>query len=137
MQEDQQILVEIFAKIWMDSGYLWQNSTPENVLHWCCFLGILHLDNFVFHEFLLCYLLKTALDPLFNGELYPNQKSACFVLSHYYQHLFQNDASLGKLSKELKNGTEISVGQADFKLQIKIVEILFWSITQELLGQSS
>ena len=33
-------------------------------------------------------------------------------------------ASLSKLSKELKNGTEILVGQAVFKLWIKTVRIM-------------
>ena len=37
--------------------------------------------------------------------------------------------------KELKNGIEILVGQADLKLQIKTVKMLFLgSITQEPLG---
>ena len=35
---------------------------------------------------------------------------------------------------ELKNGTEILVGQVYFKLRIKTVKILLWSITQEPLG---
>ena len=39
-----------------------------------------------------------------------------------------------KLSKELKNGIEIFVDQAVFKLWIKTVKILFWSISQEPLG---
>ena len=39
-----------------------------------------------------------------------------------------------KLFKELKNGIEILVGQAVFKLWIKTVKILFGSITQEPLG---
>ena len=43
-------------------------------------------------------------------------------------------ASYSKLSKELKYGIEILIGQAVFKLWIKTVKILFWSITQELLG---
>ena len=34
---------------------------------------------------------------------------------------------------ELKNGIKISVGQALFKLWIKTVKMMFWSITQELL----
>ena len=42
-------------------------------------------------------------------------------------------ASCSKLSKELKNDTEILVGQAVFKLWIKTAKILFWSITQEPL----
>ena len=42
--------------------------------------------------------------------------------------------SKSKLSKELKNGIGILVGQAVFKLRIKTVKILLWSITQELLG---
>ena len=36
------------------------------------------------------------------------------------------------LSKELKTGIEILVGQAVFKLWIKTVKILFWSITPKL-----
>ena len=43
-------------------------------------------------------------------------------------------ASESKLSKELKNYIGILVGQATFKLWIKTVKILFWSISQELLG---
>ena len=35
---------------------------------------------------------------------------------------------------ELKNGIEILVGQAVFKLWIKTVKILFWSLTHEPLG---
>ena len=42
--------------------------------------------------------------------------------------------SYSKLSKELKNGIEILVGQTVFKLWIKIFKILFWSVTQEPLG---
>ena len=42
--------------------------------------------------------------------------------------------SYSKLSSELKNGIEILVGQADFKLWIKTVKMLFWSITQEPPG---
>ena len=41
-------------------------------------------------------------------------------------------ASYSKLFKELKNGIEILVGQAVFK--IKTVKMLFGSITQEPLG---
>ena len=43
-------------------------------------------------------------------------------------------ASYSKLFKELKNGIEILVGQAVFKLKIKTVKMLFGSVTQELLG---
>ena len=43
-------------------------------------------------------------------------------------------ASYSKLPKKLKNGTEIWVGQAVFKLWIKTVKMLFGSITQEPLG---
>ena len=43
-------------------------------------------------------------------------------------------ASYSKLPKKLKNGIEILVGQAVFKLWIKTVKMLFGSITQELLG---
>ena len=41
---------------------------------------------------------------------------------------------ISKLSKELKNGIEILVGKAVFKLRIKTFKMLFRSITQELLG---
>ena len=43
-------------------------------------------------------------------------------------------ASESKLSYELKNGIGILVGLAVFKLWIKTVKIMFWSITQEALG---
>ena len=43
-------------------------------------------------------------------------------------------ASYSKLFKELKNGIEILVGQAVFKLWIKTIKMLFGSVTQELLG---
>ena len=43
-------------------------------------------------------------------------------------------ASYSKLSKELKNVIESLVGQAVFKLWIKTVKTLFWSITQEPLS---
>ena len=38
------------------------------------------------------------------------------------------------MSKELKNSIQILVDQVVFKLWIKTVKILFWSVTQELLG---
>ena len=43
-------------------------------------------------------------------------------------------ASENKLSKELKIGIEILVGQMILKLWIKAVKIMFWSITHEPLG---
>ena len=43
-------------------------------------------------------------------------------------------ASESKLSKKLKNGIEILVVQAAFKLWIKTVKKILWSITQEPLG---
>ena len=43
-------------------------------------------------------------------------------------------ASYSKLPKKLKNGIEILVGQAVFKLWIKTVKMLFGSITREPLG---
>ena len=39
-----------------------------------------------------------------------------------------------KLSKELKKGIEILIGQVVFKLWIKTVKIMFWSINQESPG---
>ena len=43
-------------------------------------------------------------------------------------------ASYNKLPQKLKNGIEILVRQAVFKLWIKTVKMLFGSITQEPLG---
>ena len=43
-------------------------------------------------------------------------------------------ASYSKLPKQLKNGIEILVGQAVFKLWIKTFKMLFGLITQEPLG---
>ena len=43
-------------------------------------------------------------------------------------------ASWSKFSKELKNGIDILGGQAGLKLWIKTVKIMFWYVTQELLG---
>ena len=43
-------------------------------------------------------------------------------------------ASESKLSRELKDGIEILIGQVVLKLLIIAVKILFWSITQESLG---
>ena len=51
-----------------------------------------------------------------------------------YQHFWEKNASYSKLFKKLKNGTEIVVGQAVFKLWIETVKMLFGSITQEPLG---
>ena len=51
---------------------------------------------------------------IFQGLLHPLLKISMFcVLSQSYQHFFWNlYASYSKLSKELKNGIEIFVGQA-------------------------
>ena len=45
-----------------------------------------------------------------------------------------NYTAYKKLFKELKNGIEILVGQAVFKLQIKTVKMLVLDWTQEHLG---
>ena len=84
------------------------------------------LELFYFYIFILF---------VFRGCYTPNQKLACFVLYVKIINTFlKNNASGSKLSKELKNGIEILVGQAVFKLWIKTVKIVFWSITQEPLG---
>ena len=54
------------------------------------------------------------------GELHPQPKISIFSA------LSQNYHLLSKLSKELKNGIEILVGQIVFKLWIKTVKILLW-----------
>ena len=43
-------------------------------------------------------------------------------------------ASYSKLFKEIKNGIEILVIEAVFKLWIKTVKMLFGSVTKELLA---
>ena len=58
----------------------------------------------------------------------------CALSQNCQHHLEKIYASYSKLSKELKNGIEILVGQAAFKLWIKTVKMLFGSITQEPLG---
>ena len=55
------------------------------------------------------------------------------ALSQNYQLLLENDASYSKLFKELKNGVEILVGQAVFKLWIKTGQ-MFGLKAQEPLG---
>ena len=70
------------------------------------------------------------------GNCTPNHKLTCFVLYLKTINTFLKKkiyASYSKLSKELKNWIEIYVGPAVLKLWIKIVKILFWSITHELL----
>ena len=42
-------------------------------------------------------------------------------------------ATLSKLSNELKNGIQILVGQAVFKVVDQNSQKMFWSITQETL----
>ena len=70
----------------------------------------------------------------FEGVLYSTscQKLACFVLYLKIINIFLKItySSYSKLFKELKNGIEILVGQADFKLLIKTVKMLFGSVTQ-------
>ena len=63
------------------------------------------------------------------------QKLACFVLYRKIINTLKNNyASYSKLSKELKNGIGILVGQVVFKLWIKTFKMLFGSLTQEPLG---
>ena len=62
------------------------------------------------------------------------------AISQNNQHLFEKYyasyciLSYRKLFQELKNGTEILVGQAVLKFWIKTVKMLFESVTQEPLG---
>ena len=73
--------------------------------------------------------MDTVLLFSFKGVLHLLPKISMFcALSQNNQHLLE------KWFKELKNGIEILVGQAVFKLQIKTVKMLFGSITQEPLG---
>ena len=54
------------------------------------------------------------------------QTLACFVLYlKIINFLKMNYASYKQLFKELKNGKEILLGQAVFKLQMKTVKMLF------------
>ena len=86
--------------------------------------------------FLFSYFLALV---LLRGNCTPNQKLACFVLflkiiNTFLQIIYIIYTSYSKLFKELKNGIDSLVGQAVFKLRIKTVKILFWSITQEPLN---
>ena len=69
----------------------------------------------------------------FMGYCTPNryQALACFVPYLKIIHLY---ASYSKLSKELKNGIEILVGQAVHEVTDETVKMLFGSITPEPLG---
>ena len=73
---------------------------------------------------------------LLKGELHPNQKLASFVLYlKIINTILKNNICISmQIVQGTKHGIEILVGQAVFKLWIKTVKILFWSITQELLG---
>ena len=66
----------------------------------------------------------------------PNQKLACLCSISNLSTLFGKlkYALHSHLSRELKNGVEILVGQAIFKLWIKTAKVLFGSIIQEPLG---
>ena len=60
-----------------------------------------------------------------------------FLLAWYIAvlvYIFANKDWLNNLSKELKNGIEILVGKAFFKVWIKTVKMFFGAITQEPLG---
>ena len=76
---------------------------------------------------------------VFKGDTAPpNPKLVCFVLYLKIISIFLIKiiyASYSKLSKEQNDGIEMLVGPAVFKLWIKKVKILFWSITQEPFGQ--
>ena len=70
-------------------------------------------------------------------HLLPKISKFC-ALSQTYQHLLEQKQNymhlIVKLSKELKNGIEILVGQAVCKLWIKTFKMLFGSISQEPPG---
>ena len=70
------------------------------------------------------------------GVIHTNLKLAYFVcyLKIINTFLKHNIGILSNLSKELKIGIEILVGQSVFKLRIKTVKILFWLIMQQPLG---
>ena len=74
--------------------------------------------------FLLLFVLK--------GNWTPDQNLACFVLCLKIINTFFEKityASYIKLSKELKNSTEIYAGLVVLELLIKTIFWLFWSIT--------
>ena len=65
----------------------------------------------------------------FKVVLHPNLKLTCFVYSQIFQHFFGKImyTPYRKLSKELKNGIEILIGQADLKLHRKLGVYKVWT----------
>ena len=94
-------------------------------LRYCIRTGIVHslLDH---HHAKLIHLWT-----FLRGNCTRNPKLTCFAPNLKIVNTFLQNS---KLSKELKNGIGISESQAVFKLWIKTVKILLWSVTQELLG---
>ena len=84
-----------------------------------------------------CYTSKCAIEDVSLGHCTPNLKLARFVLYLKIIDTFSKNSTC--ISKEIiqgtrkKNGIEILVGQAIFKLWIKTVKLMLWSITHGLL----
>ena len=87
---------------------------------------------------MLAHILIAIFAHFLYSYVFPNPKLACFVLHLKIINTFlKNNMDLivnCDLSKELKNGIEILIGQAVSELWIKTVKMLFGSITQEPLG---
>ena len=80
-------------------------------------------------------MMEIQIDDVFKGTQHSWPKISMFVLYFKIINTFlkNNVFILKKKSKELENDIGILVDQEVFKLSIKTVKILFWSITQEPL----
>ena len=83
-----------------------------------------------------CQNLYTTFHGTLRGKGTPNQNLACFV--HYLKIIntfLENNMCIMEqiVSKALKNGIKILVGQAVLELLIKTIFCMFWSIIQEPL----
>ena len=77
----------------------------------------------------------SKINEVLRGYYTPDLKLAVFVCYLIIIDSFlKNNVCISKLYKEFKNGIESLVGQAFWGIWIKTVKILFWSLTQELLG---
>ena len=125
-----------FVKIYYFRGSLSQN-----------FQFLLKIGWFTKKKHLFLHIVTKSVEPIFQGlepivrhralkgTPNPSLKLTCFVCYFKIINIFFKLIFQSKLSKELKNGIGILVGQAVFKLFIdQNKKTLFSSITQEPLG---
>ena len=116
--------------------YIHTHTTYRISDHIVSFWTTFRRDKKAFHARKKHHWRAPTIGPFpWGGYSTSNQKLACFVFYLKIINTFWKKkkiyASKSKLSKELKNGTEILESQVVFRLWIQTVKILFWSITQE------